>query len=250
VPELPSARRGHPDADEFRLVPGPKRWHESGERETPLLQEGVPRRSKIVALPQVIGAAGVVILSQQVNRRGVTKGKIFSFATILPVNSGPVSAYSKRSIFDVILEGLSAAAIIFLIGVCVFKYSTLPQTIPTHFNSFGEVDGHGGKELLLILSLLGILFYAGLTVIPLFPRLLSKFVNTSTNLARKLSIIRQAISLVKLEMIFMLSIVSWSLVRAASGEPVGFTLGFLRAQLPVLIAILAIYTFRLNRQRI
>lgn len=67
-------------------------------------------------------------------------------------------AHSKISIdsTDKLVEGIGILAILCLIGLPLFYYGSLPDTIPTHYGANGKADGFGNKSAiwsLLIMSL-------------------------------------------------------------------------------------------------
>jgi uncharacterized membrane protein len=53
-------------------------------------------------------------------------------------------------------------------------YSALPETIPSHFNSFGTPDGYGSKTSIIALPLIGVVLFFLLSFINKLPR---KFIN-------------------------------------------------------------------------
>lgn len=54
----------------------------------------------------------------------------------------------KISLADYVLEVVTALMLVASIVITVIAYSNLPETIPTHYNLLGEVDGWGGKSVL------------------------------------------------------------------------------------------------------
>ena len=50
-------------------------------------------------------------------------------------------------------------------------YPSLPETIPTHFNGAGNVDGYGDKSVLLVLPGIGLFMCIGLFILIRFPHI-------------------------------------------------------------------------------
>ena len=63
------------------------------------------------------------------------------------------------------LELIPLFLLAFTIYLALSNYATLPDTIPTHFNAQGIVDGWGGKNTIFFLLGLNALIYILFTVI-------------------------------------------------------------------------------------
>ncbi len=73
------------------------------------------------------------------------------------------------SVFDIILESLAALFVLWMIATLIMDYPALPERVPTHFNASGEADDWGGKPSLLLLPVIAVVLYAGLTILNRFP---------------------------------------------------------------------------------
>lgn len=85
---------------------------------------------------------------------------------------------SGRPIIKIIPDSIdkrieTVALILFVImwSITLFLLSTLPPTIPVHFNFKGEADGYGNKLTLLVLPILGTCIYFGFTVLNKYPHI-------------------------------------------------------------------------------
>lgn len=70
---------------------------------------------------------------------------------------------------DIIIEALAAICLAYMIVELVVVYPALSTEVPTHFGANGAPDAWGSKTSLLILPLVAIVLYAGLTVLNLYP---------------------------------------------------------------------------------
>ena len=62
---------------------------------------------------------------------------------------------------------------VLLLGTIVFvliRWPHLPDQIPTHFNLAGEVDGYGGRGILLAMPIFGLVMDAVLAIVGRFPK--------------------------------------------------------------------------------
>ncbi|MEP0712174.1 DUF1648 domain-containing protein [Algoriphagus sp.] len=72
---------------------------------------------------------------------------------------------------DILLEMLASVAILAIWGLAISHYSSLPDTIPTHFNAAGQPDDFGGKATLFILPILSTILFIGLTLLNRHPEI-------------------------------------------------------------------------------
>jgi len=69
---------------------------------------------------------------------------------------------------DKLVEVLGWLILIALWGLTISHFSTLPDTIPTHFNAAGEADGFGSKASIIGLPVIATLLFIGLTILKIF----------------------------------------------------------------------------------
>lgn len=74
---------------------------------------------------------------------------------------------------DRIIDGIGLIALLFSWGYVLWHFKSLPETIPTHFDASGTVDGTGSKYTLFILPGLGTLIFFGLGVLTNVPHILN-----------------------------------------------------------------------------
>ncbi|MFM7328924.1 MAG: DUF1648 domain-containing protein, partial [Bacteroidota bacterium] len=65
----------------------------------------------------------------------------------------------KQTKADRLIEITGWALVVVLWGLAISAYPTLPETIPTHFNATGEVDGSGPKDMIWIAPIIGSLLF-------------------------------------------------------------------------------------------
>ncbi|HEB60702.1 MAG TPA: DUF1648 domain-containing protein [Phycisphaeraceae bacterium] len=91
--------------------------------------------------------------------------------------SGPLDMLENKpskppmSALDWFYELAAIAGVAAGIIIVAANYTSLPDRIPTHFNTAGKVNGTGPKETLFILPILSVFMYAMLTVLTRFPNL-------------------------------------------------------------------------------
>lgn len=75
----------------------------------------------------------------------------------------------KHQRTDYILEVIALAGLVLIWIIVILNYSQLPEIMPSHLNTKGEVDGYANKIFLYILPVNTTLLYIGLTVINRYP---------------------------------------------------------------------------------
>ncbi|WP_300382384.1 DUF1648 domain-containing protein [Clostridium sp.] len=70
-----------------------------------------------------------------------------------------------------LLELVGLILILLFIGFIAMSWGGLPDKIPGHYNAAGVVDRWGDKWEIIMLPIITIILYAGLSVISLFPQL-------------------------------------------------------------------------------
>ena len=74
-----------------------------------------------------------------------------------------------RSAFETALQVLAAIGVVAMLWMLASAWPKLPATVPTHFGISGQADNWGSKSTLLILPLIGVLLFAGMSVLEAFP---------------------------------------------------------------------------------
>ena len=99
---------------------------------------------------------------------------------------------------EIMLEGLAAVFVVWMIASLIKDYPSLPQEVPTHFNAAGQPDAWGGKSTILILPLVTIVFYVGLTVLNRFPYIFNYPVEiTAENAERQYRLAKTLVTMLK-----------------------------------------------------
>ena len=70
---------------------------------------------------------------------------------------------------DYLSEGLAVLGVLTGIVIPLFAYDSLPEIIPSHINSAGEVDGYSGKATIWTLPVISALMYVFLTILNKYP---------------------------------------------------------------------------------
>lgn len=77
----------------------------------------------------------------------------------------------QLSPLDKTLEISGKCIIILLWILSTVAFFKMPDTIPTHFNAFGQADSYGNKETICILPVIATIIFIGLTILNRYPNI-------------------------------------------------------------------------------
>jgi len=99
---------------------------------------------------------------------------------------------------DIIIEALAAICLIYMIVQIIIAYPSLAQSVPTHFGAGGKPDAWGEKSSLLIIPVVTIVIYVGLTVLNKYPHVFNYPVPiTEQNASRQYQYAKSLLSTLK-----------------------------------------------------
>ncbi len=130
------------------------------------------------------------------------------------------------------------------------SYSSLPDSIPTHFNAAGEADGFGKKASIIGLPLIATLLYIGLTLLNRYPHIFNfPTPITPDNALSQYTNATRMIRYLKLILVLVFAGISFQTTQQAKGTGEGLGLWFLPLTL-VLVFMPLVYfvvkSFRTN----
>lgn len=119
---------------------------------------------------------------------------------------------------DIILDILSATVLIVLIAYTIISYSELPDTIPSHFNAKGEVDGYSDKHMFWLLPIVSAVLFFGLIIANKYPHLHNYMVNiTEANALKNYRFSSRILRFVNLFTMLIFGLISYSIVESSKG---------------------------------
>lgn len=143
---------------------------------------------------------------------------------------------------DRLLEITGGVAIMVLWILVIVKYPGLPDTIPTHFNALGQVDGYGGKVTLLILPIIVTVIFIGLTILNRFPHVFNFPVSiTQDNALKQYTNATRFIRYLKLVIVLIFGIMAFNMIQNAEGKANGMGIWVLPLMLGLIFIPLIIY---------
>jgi uncharacterized membrane protein len=139
-----------------------------------------------------------------------------------------------------------AAIILFIAGAVnlIMQWSSIPGTVPIHFNGAGEPDGWGSKVNLWILLVIGSMMWVLLTVLEKFPHVYNYLFLTEENAERQYKNARLMLNVIKNEILFFFVYMSWVSTEVAKGENDGLGLWILPIFIITITGTIAFFIVR------
>ena len=112
----------------------------------------------------------------------------------------------KRKKFDIILNILCWIILVSTMLFLIITWSKIPDTIPMHYDSAGNIDRFGSKLEILVLPIIILIVYTFITIIEKFPEAWNTGIKvTEENKERVYSTLLHLISTIKFIMVGMVA---------------------------------------------
>jgi uncharacterized membrane protein len=121
-----------------------------------------------------------------------------------------------RSKVEIILDIISLIVIVSMIIYVAYVWQDMPERIPMHFNGKGEIDGWGNKMSLIVLPLIGVIVYVGLTLLSRVPHVFNYPTPiTSQNARGQYQNGRLFMNSLKAVIVILFGFIEWSVIQSA-----------------------------------
>ena len=132
------------------------------------------------------------------------------------------------TLFDTIIEVTSCLALVAFWVMTIFAFTTLPESIPTHYNGLGEVDGYGPKATIFFLPVLGTVLFAFLTYIIKKPETFNYTVEiTEENALAQYTNATKLLRFMKLALLILFIVIDYKTIATSNGASDGLGKWFL-----------------------
>ena len=140
----------------------------------------------------------------------------------------------KQSVADIIIEILSAIALLLIIVVPIVSYSSLSAEIPIHY------DIHGDKSTIFIITTLAIITYIAMSVLQRKPQMYNFPVAVKDDNREQLYILG-AKMLIRIKLLIMVLFLSANIKSAPISEKANSATTWIFYSIIALIAIISVY---------
>ncbi|HNX29323.1 MAG TPA: DUF1648 domain-containing protein [Syntrophomonadaceae bacterium] len=137
---------------------------------------------------------------------------------------------------EVLLDVIAIVTIVSILLYMKVNYPPLPVEIPTHFGFNGQPDTWGGKNSLLIILIVMLVFYVVFKLLERFPQFYNYMQPIKENNAAFQYLNgRMLIAFIKTEVVLIFAYIIWGTIETARGNITGLSIWFL----PVICIIIA-----------
>ena len=150
--------------------------------------------------------------------------------------------------FDIVLELISIAVLILMWIYVIIEYPDLPETVASHFNGKGEVDGYSSKTYMWFLPIISTVLYIGLFVLNKYPHIHNYMVNiTEENALKNYRFSTRIVRITNTLVVIMFAYIIYYIVQSAKENEIQLSSWFL----PIVIIsslLLPLVIFLYNRK--
>jgi uncharacterized membrane protein len=152
--------------------------------------------------------------------------------------------------FDYLLEAIGFIALLLLIGLPLYYYGQLPESIPRHFGADGQPDAYSSKAIIWVLPLVGLAMYLGMYWLGKHPHSYNYPQGiTPENAQRQYAIATRMVRTLKVVIASLFAYIIYATIQVALGNQTGLGSYFLLVFLLLVFAPIAYYLYRAKRAR-
>lgn len=151
---------------------------------------------------------------------------------------------------DKLLEAVGWFALFAMWIGLIISYDQLPETIPTHYNAQGVVDGYGNKSDIWMLPIVASALFVGMTLLNRIPHIFNYLTTiTEENALRQYTIATKMMRFVKLVLVLVIGCLVYKTISIAGGVESGLGRYFTPLMLGAIFIPLVYYLFALIKKR-
>jgi len=129
---------------------------------------------------------------------------------------------------DKIIEWVGVLGLIILIGLPLYYYNELPETVPRHFGANGKPDAYSGKGIIWTLPVIGFAMYFGLIWLNKYPHIFNYPQKvTQENAKRLYATGKRMIRTLNTLITWIFAYITYSTIQVALGNQSGLGTWFL-----------------------
>lgn len=156
----------------------------------------------------------------------------------------------KITFLEIILNSLALALFIGSVVYLITVWTTLPGEVPAHYNGAGEVDRWGSKWEMIILPVISLMMWIGMTVLERYPHVYNYTNLTKENAHAQYLNGRLMINVLKNVIVVIFSYLTWKDIQIALGYQDSLGVWFLPVFLVLIFGSMGYFivrSFRLSK---
>lgn len=150
----------------------------------------------------------------------------------------------KITPLELVLNGVTLVLLIGSVIYLLYVYQTLPSQVPAHYNALGEVDRWGDKWEMLILPIIAIMLWVGMTILEKYPHVYNYINLTKENVRNQYLNARLMINILKNIITLVFVYLTWKDVQIALDNDHSLGAWFMPVFLTVILVPLIYFIIR------
>ena len=132
----------------------------------------------------------------------------------------------------------------------IIYYNKLPDEIPMHYGFDGKPDAYSGKWTIVVLPIVGLVMYAGLSLIRKIPHLYNyAWPITETNAKAMYTLSVNLITWIKMEIVLMFAYIQFQTVWIGMGKALELGVLFLPVAIGAMVVTSVVFIVRMSRAK-
>lgn len=152
-----------------------------------------------------------------------------------------------KSLFERLFDGVAFVFLVISISYLISQYGALPDKVPAHFNGAGEVDRFGNKIELIMLPIIALVMWIGMTVLERYPHTFNYMNLTKDNAEAQYKNGRLMMNVLKNEVVLLFSYLTYQTIQISKGLAEGIDSFFMPVFLIVIFGSIAFFFVRMLR---
>mgnify|MGYP002713023066 CR=1 FL=1 len=149
----------------------------------------------------------------------------------------------KPTVIDILVEIIGVFALSILVGLPIYYYSQLPETIPTHFGLDGTANAWGHRDTIWILPSIGLVLFALLWILNKYPHVFNYLKPiTEENAQRQYFLATRMMRILNSSVVVLMAYLIYGQIQVALENQVGH-LNTLWPFFVIIFAILGTYIY-------
>jgi uncharacterized membrane protein len=156
----------------------------------------------------------------------------------------------QKTKIDLTIDVLTWFLLLLLCTYTIVVYSTLPSTIPIHFNSIGKADGFGNKAILFITPIIAMFLILLLSLVSKIPHQFNYPVKiTPENALKQYELATKLIRNLKLIIVLIFCQATVSTIWTAQGKKDGLGMWFLPLSIGIIFTFIILFTIKSKKNK-
>ena len=152
---------------------------------------------------------------------------------------------TKNNIFDNSKTLTSILILVYNFIYLFINWSTIPQSIPTHYDLQGVVDNYGGKQSLLLIPIISLIIFCVISFLQKFPEISNTPIKLTVENKHQIYAVQNSmiitLKLITISIFFYISIMQTTLKQISSA--------FLPITIFLLLITFVYYLYKMNKAK-